>query len=372
MKLIDKYVAKNFLVGYVIALLVLVGLRIVIDLFVNLDEFAERSDLGSWGVLANVLRYYGAQSALYFRDFAGIITVVAAVFSLGKMTRNNELVAIMASGVSLKRVIAPIVALATILTGLLVIDQEYIIPPIANELVRAHDALPGEETYDVWFVSDSKGSLICTDKYDERTGTMYKPMIITREQTETGKWLVLGKIQAKMAVYNSETEQWDLTGGEFLKMPQDIEGENPDLSPQIVHHYKSSLTPFDIPIKRQETYKSLLSLSQLSALARQGARVKDVAELYSQKHFRVTEPIINLVMLMVALPILVCREPKAMKTAIMISFGTTLSCFVVTFICKMIATEAVFGFDVRPELWAWVPVFVFFPIAVFELDSMKT
>ena len=39
MKILDRYVANNFLIGYCIALCVLVGLRIIIDLFVNLDEF---------------------------------------------------------------------------------------------------------------------------------------------------------------------------------------------------------------------------------------------------------------------------------------------------------------------------------------------
>ena len=118
MKILDKYVAKNFITGYVIALLVLIGLRIVIDLFVNIDEFAEQT--GFWSVLGDIFCYYGAQSTLYFRDFAGMITVVAAVFSLAKMTRNNELTAVMASGVSLKRVITPIVFLALLFSVFLV------------------------------------------------------------------------------------------------------------------------------------------------------------------------------------------------------------------------------------------------------------
>jgi hypothetical protein len=74
---------------------------------------------------------------------------------------------------------------------------------------------------------------------------------------------------------------------------------------------------------------------------------------------------------MVCLPILVCRDPKSMKTAIMISFATTGACFIVTFACKMLATEAVFD-RVIPEFWAWLPVFIFAPIAFLELDSMKT
>ena len=39
MRILDRYVGKNFLIGYFIAFCVLTGLRIIIDLFVNLDEF---------------------------------------------------------------------------------------------------------------------------------------------------------------------------------------------------------------------------------------------------------------------------------------------------------------------------------------------
>jgi lipopolysaccharide export LptBFGC system permease protein LptF len=104
MKILDRYVAKNFLIGYAISFGVLIGLRIIIDLFVNLDEFTEHADLGALAVIKNVLSFYCLNITLYFRDFAGMITVVAAAFSLGKMVRSNELVAVMASGVSLKRV----------------------------------------------------------------------------------------------------------------------------------------------------------------------------------------------------------------------------------------------------------------------------
>ena len=96
MKILDRYIAKSFLTGYLISFGVLIGLRVIIDLFVNLDEFAGRSQVGIWGVAHNILTYYGLNMMLYFRDIAGVIIVVAAAFSLGKMVRCNELVAMIA------------------------------------------------------------------------------------------------------------------------------------------------------------------------------------------------------------------------------------------------------------------------------------
>src|SRR4030043_2296761 len=245
MKILDKYVARNFLIGYAIAFCVLIGLRIIIDLFVNLDEFTEHANLGIFAVVGNILSYYTLHSLLYFRDFAGMITVVAAAFSLGRMIRSNELVAVMASGVSLKRVIVPIILLSSLLTVLLVIDQELLIPPLSDKLVRGQDALPGQEKYDVWFIDDDNGSLICTEQFDVKTSTMYRPTIITRSRKpDSIVWEIIGRISADKAVYNPKTQSWDLTTGHFIEKGS-ITGAKPTTS------YTSNITPKDIPVMRR-------------------------------------------------------------------------------------------------------------------------
>jgi len=365
LKLLDKYIAKNFLIGYAISFCVLIGLCIVIDLFLNIDEFIEHRDLGVFAVIQNIFSYYAIHSALYFRDFAGIITVIAATFSIAKMARSREFVAIMASGVSLKRVIVPIIVLSIIFTVVLGIDQELIIPPLAQRLVRSHDALPGEETYDVDFISDSNGALICAQQFDVKSSTLHYPTILVRTRIpNTLRWTVAGRITADSAVYNYQTKRWDLTKGRYTEKAQ-------AKAPNRVDFFVTDLVPKDIPIRHRAQYKTLLSSRQLSLLAAVGTKVKDVAQLYSQKHFRITDPIINLVMLLVSLPILVCRDPRSMLSGIIMSFVVTSLCFVTTFVCKIMATEVIFE-RIVPEFWAWLPIIIFFPIALVELDSMKT
>jgi lipopolysaccharide export system permease protein len=376
MKILDRYVAKNFLVGYGIALCVLLGLRIIIDLFVKIDEFTEHIDLGTMAVLKNILIFYGLNCTLYFRDFAGMITVVAAAFSFSRMVRSNELVAVMASGVSLKRVIGPIVFLAVLLTGVLVADQEFVIPRLADKLVRSHDAIPGQESYDVRFITDGNGSLICSQRFDVETSTLQKPTILQRRLTSRpGVWEFVARIDAGKAVYNEQAGRWDLysidpNSGQWAPYGVRIE-RGAQSEPQKIASYESDLTAKAIPVMRKSEQKTLLSLVQLNALAAQGTQIRDQAQLYSQKHFRITDPLINLVMLMISLPILVCRDPKSMKSAVLISFSLTGACFITTFVCKILATEVVFD-KVMPELWAWLPVFIFMPVAFIELDSMKT
>ncbi len=388
MKILDRYVAKNFLIGYAIAFAVLIGLRIIIDLFVEIDEFMEHlGDLGTAAVIKNILMFYGLNCILYFRDFAGMITVVAASFSFGRMVRSNELIAIMASGVSLKRIIAPIVFLAVLLTGLLVVDQEFIIPRLADKLVRSHDDVPGQESYDVRFIGDENGSLICAQRFDVETATFYNPTILLRNPVQTNIWEVTGRIDAGLAVYNDRTKKWDLYTRDPNRTEPNTYPDDPNEGgwlpygilyekkssgkPRTVPSYSSDITARDIPVMCKSEHKTLLGLKQLNELAKQRTQVRDIAQLYSQKHFRITDPIINLVMLMISLPLLVCRDPKSMKSAVTIAFALTGACFITTFVCKILATEIVFD-KVMPELWAWLPVFVFLPVAFIELDSMKT
>jgi lipopolysaccharide export system permease protein len=368
MKIIDKYVTKNFLIGYLISFLVLMGLRIMIDLFVNIDEFTENAQLGAVQVLVNIAVYYGRYSLLYFRDFAGVITVVAAVFSLGKMTKNNELVAIMASGMSLKRIIAPILLLSLAFTGLYVIDQEFLIPPMADKLVRAHDDVAETLSYDMWFITDSRGNLFCSPEFKVKESTIQNPTIITRtkKDNQTILWDVTGIIKADSAYYDLDTESWILNNGMFMAVSRELS----DKPYKSIKSCKSDLTPKDIPVRRKSSHMDLLSSYDLMKLARQSP--KDMARLYAQKNFRITDPIVNLIMLMISLPILVCRDPKGLKSAVFVSFGLTGICYIMAFVSKILASEITVAGRVVPELWAWLPIFIFLPIAFIELDSMKT
>lgn len=380
MKILDRYIAKNFLYGYCIVLFVMIGMFITIDLFMHLDEFAElmtdhpELNLTVKDVITDVVRFYSIRCSLWYKDMAGMIIVIAAVFSLTRMMRNNELTAVMASGVSLKRILAPILMLSLFLTGLMVVDQEFVIPRYAYELTQKHDDISSDEAYSIWFMGDEKGSLFCSPKYVEATHILSEPIIILRQPAEDmdGVYRVTGKIVAASAVYDPQRLGWVFTEGKRVVLAENQLQTAASQFSEPVDFYSSTLKASDIPIRKREGFKSLLSLRQLMELEKNtGVRKTDLAELALQKHSRITEPVINLIMLMVALPVLVCRDPKAMKTAILISFLTTTSCFMVVFICKLFATEVVFGY-VLPGLWAWVPIFIFFPIAIIEIDSMRT
>lgn len=372
MKTLDRYIARNFMNGYLIALGVMMGMFLAVDLFLNIDEFAEHSGLGLSGMLYNIGSYYAVRSILWFRDLGGVVIVIAAVFSLTRLTRNNEMIAIMASGVSLKRVLAPILFLALLLTGVLIVDQELILPRVSGELTRKQDQLPGHASYDLWFVNDANGSLISCIEYAEKEETMHHPVIVLREPEDADTWHVIGRIQARRAVYDRRRGGWRLEDGQLMRIPGPELGDLMVQDVETVDFYATNLTPDELPLRRRERFKSLLSLRQLTEIEQNpGTRRTELVDIAVQKHSRITMPIINLIMLMVALPVLVCRDPKDMKNAIVTSFLTTASCYTVAFLCSLFATEVILG-QMRPAIFSWLPIFIFFPIALIQIDSMRT
>src|SRR5436305_15352610 len=110
MKLLDRYVIFTFLKNYFLAFFVLIGLYIVLDAvfqFGNIVGIAgtEREGFASVIALVGALAdHYFYQSLVIFVHLAGIIPGVAASFTLLRMTRNNELTAMLAAGVPLIRI----------------------------------------------------------------------------------------------------------------------------------------------------------------------------------------------------------------------------------------------------------------------------
>src|SRR5215213_2005379 len=149
MKILDRYVLSTFLKNYVISFMVLIGLYVVLDMVFNFDELAEyRDHLDSAGGVAGVLEllraigdYYFFQCFRIFSHLSGIIPIVAAAFTLIRMTRFNELTASLAAGVPLLRTAMPIIIAGMVLSVLLFVDQGLLIPRMIPKLVRKHDEI---------------------------------------------------------------------------------------------------------------------------------------------------------------------------------------------------------------------------------------
>ncbi|MGD0041896.1 MAG: LptF/LptG family permease, partial [Isosphaeraceae bacterium] len=102
MRILDRQRYWSFIKAYFTCYVSLVGLYIVIDAFSNLDEFMKRAD-GFVELIKVMGRYYLLHQALYFDQLGGVIGMMAAIFTVTWMQRNNEHLAILAAGISTHR-----------------------------------------------------------------------------------------------------------------------------------------------------------------------------------------------------------------------------------------------------------------------------
>lgn len=150
---LDRYIVSFFLWHFVLCLFAVVGLYVVIDTFAKLDEFAEQATF--WAQLRWIVRYHAYQVPVLLGQFLPVVTLLAALISLARLARNNELNAIKAAGVSLQRTICPVLVAALGIGLLGALNQELLVPSLEHGILNTRLALKGEDVYDDLFVYDS-------------------------------------------------------------------------------------------------------------------------------------------------------------------------------------------------------------------------
>lgn len=368
MKIIDKYIIKAFLWNYIISLFVMVGLYIIIDLYVNLDDFLTGPDGQSRQFLelvTNIVSYYGYNLFVYFAQLAGLITIVAAGTTLARLQRSNELTAMLSSGMSLYRVAAPLVVMSLLMNGLWIIDQEVIIPSVADKLARPRDDAEGQRAYKVWFVPDGKAGLLSALDYSPATGQMRHMLLVRR----TAEGALKEVVTAEVADWDAEQGQWALTRGRvYPNMPSMTYEPGLQLSqirPVGLDVYQSGLDAKELMYRQSSQWTDFLSMRRISQMQKQ--QMGPQAKLAKVKHSRVTTPIMNVVMLVIGIFAFLHRQPRPIINDATISLVLSGLTFATTFVATNLITS-----DSYPELPPWLPVMVFTPLAAILLDSIET
>lgn len=214
MKTLDRYVVKNFVISALLCLLVLISLRVVTDLFVNIDEFTkkEAGERTFLMVAKEMSDYYATRSVLYFRELGGVVIVLAASFTLAWMNHTNELTAMLASGVSLRRVLMPIVLCALGMNMLIVMDTEFVIPRFGERLARDRDEAGFKDPFSVHIVPDANGNCLYSKRLDPKDGSMFNPLIVLRDD----RLAYLGLVTSPRAVYDRKEKSWEFLPGKLV------------------------------------------------------------------------------------------------------------------------------------------------------------
>ncbi len=494
MKILDRYILVNFLLSYLIMAFVLIGLYVLVDLTLNSDEFTEH-DQKATRTLGDIVDYYGHQAFVYFDQLAGIITLASAGVTLTTMNRRNEMTAVLASGVSLYRIIWPVLVLGLVFNALALLDKELIIPRIADKLVRSHDEVTHTKEFGIWYyrmydthsaddmftvagvsrpdrsavspadtsgllqlpagdarsrlavgqlriddelavlagegpevrayvkvvapgegqgaaisdrsvhvttvgvqqagrakLPDATGGGLADIRPDDRVRPVLWPMyyfIAARFKEPAGLASYqmedvavfkrhprlmepLSRIRSDHATWDAQQQQWKF-GDSAVIMPltptEPDQGFAPVAGVRLAaSSVRTESEPRQIRLRHSSQhwmqYMSTAELKRLSdtRAGRAAGRAQSVI------HIRFTQPIINMILLLLGVPFVLTRVPGGLWEGILRSLLFCGSCFVLSFISQQISGDA--------RDWAvvaaWLPVVLFGPLAVLMLDSVKT
>jgi len=119
MRILDKYIVKNISLGYLFILLVFIGLYFVADIFTNLSDILKAKT--SMLILA---QYYIASLPLIFLRVSPLALLISTLYTFGELNKNNEIISIRASGLSILRIAFPVIIFALFLSATTFFIQE--------------------------------------------------------------------------------------------------------------------------------------------------------------------------------------------------------------------------------------------------------
>lgn len=209
--LIDRYVLGRFFRALLLAIASVLLLSVIVDYSEKVDEILRHKPPA--GVLA---RYYQAFLLLIGMELAPFAVLIAALVSLGILSRNNEDTAFKASGVSLHRLGAPIVVAAAVGALLAFAVGEYVLPLAKQREIRYRNRIFGRPAdYGLrtaaernWYFARD-GRIWHREDSDPERGVLVSPSIYELD----ADFMLVRRTAAREGVWDSRMAAWQLRQG---------------------------------------------------------------------------------------------------------------------------------------------------------------
>ncbi|QJX00498.1 LptF/LptG family permease [Frigoriglobus tundricola] len=367
---LDRMFLLSYLRSYAIVWTSLIGLYVVLDLFTHLDDFVNRP--GTFVASARVIiHFYGYRIPQLFDLMAEPITLMAAAFSVSWMQRNNELLPQLSAGIPTRRAIRPILLGAALTLSLTPLNQEFLIPEVADQLMTKPDDPEGTKAQ------------VLTGAYDTATGTHLEGYVGFRRDRRVERLNVtfsenspsgMLHIAAAEAVYVPKGDD-PLTGGWLLIGigPEDTQrlGSRPmptNLTALGTGRYFLKVTDADFEaVCRGGTWYIYAPTTRLREmlLDPEPRRRGKMAVLF---HTRITRPLVGGIMVILGLSVILWNPNRHVIISAGLCMGVAASLFLFVIACKYLGDQEV----LTAPLAAWMPVLLFGPPALVAFDSVHT
>ena len=348
LKKIDIYSIKKFLGTYFFAIALIISIAVVFDINEKLDSFLNAP------LKAIVVDYYLNFIPYFANLFSPLFTFIAVIFFTSKLADNSEIIAMLSSGISFRRLMIPYMISAAIIAGVTFYLNSYVIPPANVTRIEFQNKYVKNKKVD--YASNIQlqvepGVIAYMSRYDNNTKTGYR---FSLEKFE-GK-ILKSRLTAQTVTYDS-AYHWIIKD----YMIRNFNGMREELTRGSRLDSIITIEPSDFLISRYDS--ELMTTSALKTYIdrqkkRGVANIKDF-EIEYEKRFAMTAASFILTVIGMSLS---SRKVKG-GMGVNIGIGLLLSFSYILF-STVSSTFAVSG-ATSPRVAVWLPNIVYSIIAVY-------
>ena len=351
-KLIDWYIIRKFLSTYFLSIILIILIAIVFDTAEKLDDFMNKHA----PLKAIVFQYYINFAAYFAVLYSHLFTFIAAVFFTSKMAYRTEIIAILASGVSYRRLLMSYFSGAIIIAAFNFTLANFVVPQ-ANKV-----RLEFEERYirDNPVNFDNRnfhkqirpGIVIYMESYSNLSNAGYKFSI---EKYKNG--LLESKLMAEYLNWDSTKNKW--TARDYFIRDISEKGEKIKKGASI----DTTLFIYPADFKKRDNNFESMNLFELHKFINE-QKLSGSAEVniyLIEKYRRYAAPLITLILTLIAVS-LSSRKVRG-GTGLHIGVGMGI-CFSYIIFLQFSTQFAIKG-SLPPMLAVWLPNIIYTFIGVY-------
>ena len=352
---LDKYIIQAFIPAFIVCMFAVCGIYIVIDVIQKLDDFIE---MGS-KAFAMAGHYYALMVPVFVAQLFPAITLIAVSLVLVKFAKNNEILAMQVAGINLYRILLPVFILSVLMSFISVINQELLIPRLAEELVKVEQStFEDEEKSNILIGDGANRILLRVWTFNVVDGRLKSVFVIGKYENGKKKFT----ISAKEGIWTDDN-RWLLM--DVIRHNYDESGNwVAPAQPMDEYYLETTLTPEQLSIV--DINSTLKSFKELRELCKKEPENPRYSVMF---HSRVASPLTNFVLLFLGIPFVVGFERMSRNIFLRVGISILICCafFVLSYICINLGNVGI----LHPVLAAWLPVVLFGCLGLFLFDGMR-
>jgi lipopolysaccharide export system permease protein len=360
--LIDRQLVLSFLKAFIVCLTSLLTLYVVVDLFTNMDDFTGRNLVES---LQRIGAYYGYRLPQIFDRLVEAIILLAAMFTVAWMQRNNEQLPLLSAGVSTRRIVLPVLFAACLMLSLATLNQELVLPYVASKLNNPKDDPEGLKDTLVQSAFDANGVHLTGKLANAHKRTVYQ-LCATIPENVTGNLVHLIADEGRYTQTGPRQGVWELTNTQ----PAEIDLPDNNSVVEVVdkgrYRIKVRDVTFDALTRRSNWYVWASTSRIWEELSRaDGNRQLGMAVIF---HQRLARPLVGILLVVLGISMILRDQNRNVILSVGGCLGLCGTFFVVIQTCRTLGENDLLS----PVLAAWVPILLFAPFAIPLFDAVHT